>query len=99
MVDLTDITTIRRIMYEYKISAQKKFGQHFLINQDTLSDIINASELKTQLDLTNEQTEKVEQIIETFRKEMQELRENSSGDRSEMRGQMMAIRNKQNKQN
>lgn len=34
-------------MYEYKISAQKKFGQHFLINQDTLSAIINTSELKS----------------------------------------------------
>lgn len=47
MVDLTDIATIRRIMYEYKTFAQKKFGQHFLINQDTLSTIINTAELKS----------------------------------------------------
>jgi len=46
MVDLTNIATIRRILYEYKTFAQKKLGQHFLINQDTLSDIIDASELK-----------------------------------------------------
>ena len=57
---------------------------------------INASDLKSQLELTNDQTEKVEQIIESFRKEVEELRENSSGDRSEMREKMMTIRNRQN---
>lgn len=46
MVDLTNIATIRRIMHEYKTFAQKKLGQHFLIDQDTLSAIIDAAELK-----------------------------------------------------
>lgn len=59
---------------------------------------LNASALKTQLNLTDDQTQKVEQIIETTRNEMRELRESSSGDWREMREGMMTIRNKQNEQ-
>ena len=59
---------------------------------------LNISDLKTQLDLTDEQSKKIEQIIETTRQEMQDLRESSSGDWRENREQMLALRNKQNEQ-
>lgn len=45
-MQLTDIDTIRRIMREYKIFAQKKFGQHFLVNKDILDEIIKTAQLK-----------------------------------------------------
>jgi len=45
-LDLTDPNTIKRILKEYNTFAQKKFGQHFLIDQDVLNNIITAAKLK-----------------------------------------------------
>lgn len=46
MIDLTDTDLIRRILREYQVFAQKKLGQHFLINRDTLRQIVVAAGLK-----------------------------------------------------
>lgn len=45
-MQLTDIDTIRRIMRAYKIFAQKKLGQHFLVNQKILDEIVKTAQLK-----------------------------------------------------
>lgn len=45
-MELTDIDTIRLIMREYKIFAQKKLGQHFLVDQKVLDEIIKTAQLK-----------------------------------------------------
>lgn len=44
-MELTDLSTIKRIMREYRVFAQKKLGQHFLINQKVLTAIIKAAKL------------------------------------------------------
>ncbi|OGB74238.1 ribosomal RNA small subunit methyltransferase A [candidate division Kazan bacterium RBG_13_50_9] len=44
-MELTDPATIRTILKEYGMSAQKKLGQHFLIDQAVLSDTIRAAQL------------------------------------------------------
>lgn len=44
-VDLTNLDTIRLILREYKLSAQKQLGQHFLINSEVLDRIIEAAKL------------------------------------------------------
>ncbi len=46
-MDLTDQNTIKRILKEYHAFAQKKLGQHFLIDQDVLDNIITAAKLKS----------------------------------------------------
>lgn len=46
-MQLTDIDTIRRIMRAYKIFTKKKLGQHFLINQDILNEIVKTAQLKS----------------------------------------------------
>ena len=47
--------------------------------------------LKQQLSLTDEQTEKVKEIMETVQKKMQEEREKNQGDRESMREAMRKI--------
>ncbi len=44
-MDLTNLNTIHLILHEYKMSAQKRLGQHFLVNADVLQDIVDAAEL------------------------------------------------------
>ena len=46
-MQLTDIDTIRRIMRGYKIFAQKKLGQHFLVSQEILDKIVETAQLKS----------------------------------------------------
>lgn len=46
MIDLTDTDLIRRVLREYQVFAQKKLGQHFLIDKETLKQIIAAANLK-----------------------------------------------------
>jgi len=45
-MDLTDLGTIRLILQEYKMFAQKRLGQHFLVNRDVLDEITQAAQLK-----------------------------------------------------
>lgn len=47
-MDLTDLGTIKRILREYGAFAQKKLGQHFLIDRDILNAIVRAAELTPQ---------------------------------------------------
>jgi 16S rRNA (adenine1518-N6/adenine1519-N6)-dimethyltransferase len=47
MIDLTDTDLIRRILREYRVFAQKKLGQHFLIDKETLKQIVAAAGLKS----------------------------------------------------
>ncbi len=44
-MDLTNLDTIRLILREYRLSAQKQLGQHFLINSEVLDRIIAAAKL------------------------------------------------------
>jgi len=44
-VDLTNITTVKRILQEYQTVAQKRLGQHFLINAEILDRIVTAAKL------------------------------------------------------
>ncbi len=48
-------------------------------------------ELQKRLNLSDEQVSKIEPIMAAAREKMQELRQNSSGDRQEMRSGMQAI--------
>lgn len=45
-MDLTDLGTIRLILQEYNMTAQKRLGQHFLVNREILTEIIQAAQLK-----------------------------------------------------
>jgi len=56
-----------------------------------------AAQLKETLDLTDEQTEKVEQIYQESQELMSQMREQFQGDRSQMREQMMKSREEINK--
>lgn len=44
-MDLTNPATIRLILHEYNLSAQKRLGQHFLVNASVLQDIVQAADL------------------------------------------------------
>ncbi len=46
-MQLTDIDTVRGIMRSYKIFAQKKLGQHFLVNKEILDEIVKTAGLKS----------------------------------------------------
>jgi len=46
MIDLTDTDLIRRVLREYQVFAQKKLGQHFLIDKNALKEITHAANLK-----------------------------------------------------
>jgi len=46
-LDLTDPKIIKSILKEYNTFAQKKLGQHFLIDQDVLDNIISTAKLKS----------------------------------------------------
>jgi len=46
-MQLTDIYTLRQILHEFKIFAQKKLGQHFLVDQKALDKIIETAQLKS----------------------------------------------------
>lgn len=45
MPDLTDLTTIKQLLTYYNLSANKKLGQHFLIDRPALTAAIEAAEL------------------------------------------------------
>ena len=45
-MDLTNLSTLQRVMREYHVFAQKRLGQNFLIDKTALDTIIEASELK-----------------------------------------------------
>ncbi|OGB74851.1 ribosomal RNA small subunit methyltransferase A [candidate division Kazan bacterium RIFCSPHIGHO2_01_FULL_49_10] len=47
MIDLTDTDLIRRILREYRVFAQKKLGQHFLVDKNALTKIVAAAKLKS----------------------------------------------------
>ncbi|MBN2585567.1 ribosomal RNA small subunit methyltransferase A [Patescibacteria group bacterium] len=47
MIDLTDTDLIRRILREYQVFAQKKLGQHFLVDKAALKEIVAAAHLKS----------------------------------------------------
>ncbi|MFH0912409.1 MAG: 16S rRNA (adenine(1518)-N(6)/adenine(1519)-N(6))-dimethyltransferase RsmA [Patescibacteria group bacterium] len=47
-MDLTDLVTIRQILREYQTFAQKRLGQHFLINRSVLTQIIQAAQVNDQ---------------------------------------------------
>lgn len=47
-MDLTDTSTVRRILQEYQTVAKKRLGQHFLINGEVLDRIIRAAKLTDQ---------------------------------------------------
>jgi F0F1-type ATP synthase membrane subunit b/b' len=60
--------------------------------QGRMSPAERAAQLKETLDLSDEQTKKVEQIYEEWQKKMSELRDQYQGDRSKMREEMMKNR-------
>jgi len=72
-MDLTNLTTLHRVMREYHVFAQKRLGQNFLIDRSVLETIVNAANLKSTDDvleigpglgtLTRALSEKAEQII------------------------------------
>lgn len=45
-MDLTNLSTIKKLCQKYKIRPSKKLGQNFLINKNILDKIVIASELK-----------------------------------------------------
>lgn len=45
-MDLTNLSTLQRVMREYHVFAQKRLGQNFLIDKNVLDTIIEASALK-----------------------------------------------------
>ena len=45
MLDLTDLKTIKSLLTYYNVSAQKKLGQHFLIDKEALTAIVDSAEL------------------------------------------------------
>ncbi|MGH1365722.1 MAG: hypothetical protein ACRBF0_19330 [Calditrichia bacterium] len=55
-------------------------------------------ELKEKLQLSEEQVEQITPVLSNTRKEMETLREESGGDRREIRGKMRSIRDRQDKQ-
>jgi Spy/CpxP family protein refolding chaperone len=55
------------------------------------------SALKERLKLTDEQVAQIQPILESFREQMQEMRENSGGDREQMRSQMRSIMQERDK--
>ncbi|MBU1083074.1 ribosomal RNA small subunit methyltransferase A [Patescibacteria group bacterium] len=50
-MDLTNLSTLQRVMREYHVFAQKKLGQNFLIDKQVLDTIIEASSLKNTEDV------------------------------------------------
>lgn len=45
MLDLTDLKTIKSLLTYYNVSAQKQLGQHFLIDKESLNEMVAASEI------------------------------------------------------
>lgn len=65
--------------------------------QGRMSPEERAAQLKERLDLTDEQTKKVEQIYRESQETISKMRDQFEGDRSQMREQMMKSREELNK--
>ena len=65
--------------------------------QGRMSPEERAALLQERLDLTDEQTKKVVQIMEESTEKMSELRDNFEGDRQQMREKMLQLREENNK--
>ena len=77
------------ILTLFLIALQCSDNQNF---QGRMSPAERATMLKDRLDLTDEQTKKVEKIYEEWQKKMSEMRDQFEGDREQMREQMRASR-------
>ena len=65
--------------------------------QGRMSPEERAALLQERLDLTDEQTKEVVQIMEESTEKMSELRDNFEGDRQQMREKMLQLREENNK--
>ena len=65
--------------------------------QGRMNPVEQAAQLKERLDLTDEQTKQVEQIYQESMEKMSEIRDQSDGDRGQMREKMMVYREETNK--